>query len=76
MIGIGDRIGMGLAAELLATEPDFVKRRRGRSIHVVAHQVEDRPGGKALQSQQRLRARALAHMGDLFQVAKELRLVD
>src|SRR5690606_27274809 len=48
----------------------------GGAIHVLLHQVENRPGRKALERQQRLGSGMLAHVGDLFHVALQLDLVD
>ena len=76
VIGIGHGVGMGLLAEALVPQTDFVQRGRGGAIHVVAHEVEHTPGGKALERQQGLGAGLLAYIGDLLHVAEKLCLVD
>ncbi|MNI11375.1 hypothetical protein D3C73_645190 [compost metagenome] len=76
VIGIGDRIGVGFLAETLMAEADFVERRGGRAVHVVAHEIEDGPGGEAFQRQQCLGARLLTHSGNPFHVLEQLGLVD
>src|SRR5690606_5148846 len=59
-----------------APEPDFVERGRGGAVHILAHEVEHRPGGEAFQRQQRFRPRLLADMGDFLHVAEKACLVD
>lgn len=76
VIGIGHRIGMGFLAETLMAEADFVKRRRGRAVHVIAHEIEDRPGGEAFECQKRLCAGEFAQGRDLLHVLQELGFVD
>jgi hypothetical protein len=76
VIGPADGIGMRLAAEVLAPEPEFKERRRGGPVHVLSHLVEDAPGGKAFQRQQHLRARSLTQVVHHRQIPRQFRAVD
>lgn len=76
VVGIGHGIGVGFLAEALMPQPDFVQRRRSGAVHVLAHEVENTPGRKALERQQGLCARPLSNVGDLLHVAEQRRLVD
>ena len=76
IIGPGHAVGMGFTGELLLTQLQLVQRAGGGAVHILFHQVEHRPGGKALERQQRLGAGLLTHVGDLLQVDQQLLLVD
>ncbi len=76
VVGPGHTVGVGFAGELLPAELELVQRRRGGAVHVLLHQVEHRPGGEALECQQRLCAGLFAHVGDLLQIAQELLFID
>ncbi|MNV58211.1 hypothetical protein D3C71_1505730 [compost metagenome] len=76
VVGPGHAVGVGFAGELLAAELELVQRRRGGAVHVLLHQVEDRPGGKALEGEQRLGTGVFAHVGDLLHVAQQLGFID
>ncbi|OIQ68452.1 hypothetical protein GALL_499550 [mine drainage metagenome] len=76
VIGPGRGIGMRLAPEFLAPQPEFVKRRRCRAIHMRAHRIKHRPSGKAFQRQQRSRPRGSAQTVDDRHVARKGRAVD
>ena len=59
---------MHFLAELLTPQPRLEQRAAGGAVHVLAHQVEDGPGGKAFQRQHGLRAGLLANAPDDFQI--------
>ena len=74
--GPGDAVAVRLPTELLGPQPDLVQGRRGRAIEVFAHQPEHRPGGKALECQQRPGTGSLAQAGHGVEVATQRGLVD
>src|SRR5690554_4670042 len=76
VVGIGDAVGMGFPAELALAQLDLVQGGRGGAVHVPVHQVEYRPGGEALESQQRPGPGVFAQVGDLLHIAQQLALVD
>jgi hypothetical protein len=57
-------------------EANLVERRRGGAVHIVAHEVEHTPGGKAFERQKGFRAGELAQLRDLLHVDEQLGLVD
>ena len=76
IVGPGHAVGVRFAFELLATELELIQRRRGGAVHVLLHQVEYRPGGKALERQQSLGAGLFAHVGNLLHVDQKLLFID
>ena len=56
VISIGHGIGVRFAAKFLGPKRTSYKRRRGGAVHIVGHEIEDRPCGKAFERKQRFRA--------------------
>ena len=76
VIGVGHAVGMGFTAKFLPAQFHFVQGRRGGAVHVLAHQVKYRPGGKAFKRQQRLGARQFTYSGNDFHIAQQAGFVD
>ncbi len=76
VIGVGHAVGMGFTAEFLPAQFHFVQGRRGGAVHVLAHQVKYRPGGKAFKRQQSLGTRVCAHIRHFLHVLEQTGLVD
>ena len=76
VVGPGDGVGVGLAGEFRAAELDLEERAGGGAVHVLGHDVEDRPGGEAFERQQGLGAGGLAQPRDLLEVRQQAGFVD
>jgi hypothetical protein len=76
VIRIGDRIGMGLARELLVAQANLIQRRRRRAVHILRHEVKDRPRRKTFQREQTFDPGGRAQLCDLFKIAKKMGFID
>ena len=73
-IGIGRRIGMGLAAELLKGQSGFTERAGRRRTDILTENRERLPKGKGLEGENYLDVGLTGHIGNESQVSSELRL--
>ncbi len=69
--GVGDAICVRLLAKVVVPEPGFEQRRRRGAVEMLGNEVEDRPGGKAFQCQQRFGSRAFTNRVDHLKVLEK-----